>query len=588
MAKPTLKLSGNYPAWAPGVRTGKLVRVNGMETAILVRVEDAEATPERLAFRREEARVLARASNAGLLRLEQVVPVGGKVARVYEACDGASLVRIREVVAARGESVSPRVALGIAAAVGHALDASLGVAEGERALVAPPSMLADVLVEPGGRVRLAAMDTAPLASPRAALSARAVAILFVETLTGRLLGTEPTDLEVALARVASAGGNAELGRVLGEVLLMGQAGTPGALARTFDRLAAEHVGPSVGAWAPGVVSAALRAAIGAAPALPETQTGVHLRAPSVRNRSTPAPERGLPLPDASRPFERGPGGRLLAAGRVQLEDADVDPPTTISRARVTASLDALVNDVDEAEATVVGIARMADPEAAVERDPFDMTSNFRPAAPEGIRPAQVATASGGNRMIPVLVAVAGALLVVAVAVMAFRGESPPAASTALEPPAPSEPVALPREVMKSAAPEVVAPGAASAPSKAACAETSTARAEPSGKRAAETRPTAAVTTASAPATSAAPVAAAPATPATVRVSFRSADPAIVELDVECVGGRGKGPTVAIASTPPGNCRVTGRTAEGARLAVMLPVQASGDFACFEGGVRACR
>jgi hypothetical protein len=585
--------------WGPGVRTGKMGRGNGVELPVLVRVEDAEATTEALAARRDEARLLARASSAGVLRLEQVVVVAGKLARVYEACDGVSLARVREHLLTRGEAIPPRVALGLAAAVGHALEASLGLTEGERAVAAPTWLWDDVLVEPGGRVRVARLVTAPLSAPRAAGAARVVAGVALEAIAGPLPGREPPDLEVALARVTGAGAPVEVARVLSEVLLLGQASTPGGLARVLEQRAAEMQGPTLAAWAPGVVSAALRGATGtpsqtSPPLLPDA-TGIVPRRPAVR--PSPGPS-GAPLPEASRPFERG---------RVRLEDVDADAPTSVLRS-VPGRLDALVNDVDESEATVVGIARIRDAGGAAERDLLDITGSFRaggasvapspspapaPVAPPS--PARKAPASGAVTLLAGLTA--GLLLVlVGVFVMRDGGDVAPAdvpAAPADVPTAPATGVAAPPGSPSEAAPDplpVTSPGNADkgAPSPrevrpAAARPPPTpgrAVAEPAGDR----RVPAAASSPAAPP----PAGPAPSTVTKHAVTFVSGSPAIVSLEVDCMEGRGKGASVSIPATPTGNCRITGRTAEGGKTTVMFTVASSGTYTCFTDGARDCR
>ncbi len=592
MAKSTLKLSGTYPLWGPGVRTGKLGRATGGELPVLVRVEETDATTDLLGARREEARLLARASSAGVLRLEQVVVVAGKIARVYESCDGVSLPRLMEHLAARGEGFPARVALGIAASVGHALETSLGLSDGERAVAAPAALWDDVLLEPGGRVRVGRLTTAPASSARGPSAARVVAGVAIEAIAGPLPGREPPDLEVALARVTAAGAPVGAARALSDVLLLGQGTTPGALARALEQFAADMQGPTLSAWAPGVVSAAMRATTGAsaasadAPALLPDATGIVARRSPARSVvAAPA----APLPEASRPFERG------MAGRVRLDDVDADPPTTVLRS--PGRLDALVNDVDESEATVVGIARLRETAGSTERDLLDITGSFRAAsapapvaAPPVAAPAPSRAGAGTSGAVTLLAGLAAGLLLVLVGAFALRERGDASAPVEVSGAPVAEAVA-PAGATPTARAPVTEPAVAGAPPRGAAAPEAppNAKREPSagravGSPAGDRRVPAVLSTPNTPAAPPAPA------PGTVKhaVTFQSGSPAIVSLEVDCTEGRGKGATVSIPATPTGNCRITGRTAEGGKTTVMFTVASSGTFTCFTDGARDCR
>ncbi len=81
---------------------------------------------------------------------------------------------------------------------------------------------------------------------------------------------------------------------------------------------------------------------------------------------------------------------------------------------------------------------------------------------------------------------------------------------------------------------------------------------------------------------------APAPPSRFRVEFRSADPAVTELNVRCHVGEGTGQSsVVIEDAGAGPCRVTGTGDGEARLA-SVALSGSRTYTCFSGGSRSCR
>ncbi|MES2641986.1 MAG: hypothetical protein V4850_21025 [Myxococcota bacterium] len=280
MGKSTLKLTGVYEAWSRNVRQGRLTRANGTEAPVLVRVDDADATPELLLRLREDARLLGRLQHESVLRIEHISAVGGKVGVVYEGFECASASRILRVLRARNQVLPARAAVEAAAAVGLALDEALRIVDGDRAVHHPSPSPEDVLVDTAGRVKLAGFRVArqgdtPAPPPKGYLSPEGgsappaatylVGALLVELLSGDSppdAAAEPERHEAAVRR-ALIRVLARPGDTPGEpvVAAIRQAlahdpavrGGPGALGKKLRELAVALQSPGLRAWAPGSI-----------------------------------------------------------------------------------------------------------------------------------------------------------------------------------------------------------------------------------------------------------------------------------------------------------------------------------------------
>ncbi len=596
MAKSTLKLGTTWNGWGAGVRQGRLVRSDGHEAAVLVRTSDEEASTERVAARRAEIKLVGRVVHPAFLRVDQVAAIGGRVAYVVDGFDGANLPRIVQTLRTRGQGIPVRALTELAGILGEALQALVDVEEGGRALAAPPQLAHDVLVDARGSVRLAGWAVTPGGPGDARASAAATALAW---LVAELLGAErpvqgAVGAEAALAHVAAAGGTPGLVRALGEVLLVGggaDAG-PGALARSLAVVAAEQSGPTLVAWAPAMISTALRDAAG--PALLPEDTGVRQQP-----RASSGPILGSggtsPLPEASRPFVRS---------ELQAQRPPVPRPAPPAPRRKAANLDLFMGDDADVEATVVGILREPVGRAPAPdfSDPFDLTSQVPlpsgPAEPSRWNSLEAPVAPppepARNGASPAFIGFMGALglvLLLAAGWFFFAGgggaasdaapaeipaaaaDAPTGTSAVPVPDGSGAPVALPPSppAAREGVPAMDArPG--SAPRTSAPARSEPARAAP-------------------PATQAAP-AAVPVSgaPEFYNVEFRNASSTVTGLAVACkdnVGGKGS-TSVSLVSVPRGPCAVTGSTGGGVPLRANVTVTASQAYTCFANDSRVCQ
>ncbi|MBM4366446.1 MAG: hypothetical protein FJ102_09535, partial [Deltaproteobacteria bacterium] len=158
MGKATLRLTGTFEAWAPFARAGRLGRANGSEVPVLVRVLDGTTADEpALAALREDGRLLGRLQHENVLRVEQTSGVGGKLAVVHENFDCVAMDKVLEALRARGQVLPARVAAEVAATVGIALEEALKIGDDERRVGHPGATPQEVLVDTGGRVKLAGL-----------------------------------------------------------------------------------------------------------------------------------------------------------------------------------------------------------------------------------------------------------------------------------------------------------------------------------------------------------------------------------------------------------------------------------------------
>ncbi len=291
MARATLKLTGVYEAWGPHVRTGRLQRASGAESAVLVRVlEGRPADDASLTSLREDGRLLARLQHENVLRVEQTSGVGGMLALVHESFDCVAMSHVIGALLARGQVLPSRVAVEVAAAVGIALEEALKITDGERRVIHPGPTPGEVLVDTAGRVKLGGVcalrsgEVWPppppgYAAPEGAGGWQAatwmVGALLLELLTGEPPGEVVRDAarheamlrRVGLKLVARPGDTpteALLQAVRQALAFDPEArGTPGAFGRMLRDLAVQLQTPGLRAWAPGTVPAVQRHAAGA-------------------------------------------------------------------------------------------------------------------------------------------------------------------------------------------------------------------------------------------------------------------------------------------------------------------------------------
>jgi hypothetical protein len=315
MARTTLKLGSNATAWTDGVRHGRLLYPDGHEVPVLVRPSALESSPGTLHDAREDAALVGHVGHPGVLPIEQVVGVHGRIAHVYAHFDGVSLPRLVETLQARGHAVPVRVAVEIAAAVAVVLQQAVDTLGTGEAVAAPDPLGVDVLIGSHGQIRLAGLRVVAggAGDARASAAATGVAWLVAELLGGERPGRGSANAEAALARIVEVGANASLVRALGEVLLVGGGAEtgPGALGASLLAVAPQQPGPSLAAWAPASISLALRDANAAGGPLP-AESGAR---PDPARAVTPS----MPLPEASAAYARpapvpAPGGGVAEGG----------------------------------------------------------------------------------------------------------------------------------------------------------------------------------------------------------------------------------------------------------------------------------
>lgn len=281
MGKATLKLVGVFESWAPGVRQARLTRATGIESPVLVRVlDDVPADEKTLARLRDDARLLGRVLHENVLRVEHSSAVGGKAAFVHEAFDCASASRVLEVLRSRNQVLPTRSAVEVAAAVGIALEEALKVSDETRRVVHPGPSPENVLIDIGGRIKLAGLRVAlanealpvapkgyaaPERTPSWQSATYAVAALLIELLSGETppeAGGDPDQHESALRR-AMIRVLARPGDPPGETVVTalrqglaydpGPRGTPGAFGRMLREVAISLQSPGLRAWGPGSI-----------------------------------------------------------------------------------------------------------------------------------------------------------------------------------------------------------------------------------------------------------------------------------------------------------------------------------------------
>jgi hypothetical protein len=315
MARTTLKLGSNATAWTEGVRHGRLLYPDGHEVPVLVRPSALESSPGTLHDAREDAALVGHVGHPGVLPIEQVVGVHGRISRVYAHFDGVSLPRLVETLRARGHAVPVRVAVEIAAAVAGVLQPAVETHGTGEAVAAPDPLGVDVLIGSQGQIRLAGLRVVAggAGDARASSAAISIAWLVAELLGGERPAPGSAKAEAALAKIVELGANAGLVRALGEVLLVGGAAEsgPGALATVLLALAPQQPGPSLAAWAPASISLAMRDANAAGGPLP-AESGAR---PDPSRPVTPS----MPLPEASAAYARpspvpAPGGGVAEGG----------------------------------------------------------------------------------------------------------------------------------------------------------------------------------------------------------------------------------------------------------------------------------
>ncbi|HNC97959.1 MAG TPA: hypothetical protein PKW90_17650, partial [Myxococcota bacterium] len=329
MAKSTLKLVGVYEPWGPWARQGRLVRANGTEVGVLVRVLEETADGEPFARLREDARLLGRLQHENALRLENVSAVGGKMALVHEGFEGVSAAVITRALGQKKQVWPARAAVELAAQVGLALEEALRIQDGPKRLVHPGPSPDWILVDATGKIKLAGLmvlhpdlEAPPVPSgyrsPEGGLGLAGAAYMVGALLIELLGGEAPPDAASesgpheavirravirVLARPGEAPGDATV-QILRQALAFdpNTRGTPGALGRRLRELAVALQSPGLRTWAPSAIPDIL--ASESRPALPNTtdQSEVFvLPAAKPAGRSDPLPEA------ASQVFQRGKG-----------------------------------------------------------------------------------------------------------------------------------------------------------------------------------------------------------------------------------------------------------------------------------------
>lgn len=422
MAKATLRLVGTFDAWAPFARTGRLVRANGSEVAVLVRVLDGTTADETsLATLRDDGRLLARLQHENVLRVEQTSGVGGKLAVVHENFDCVAVDKVLAALHGRGQALPARVAAEIASAVGIALEEALKIGDEDRRIQHPSPTPQEILVDTSGRVKLAGLRVRRAegewpaaargyAAPGLVGNARdgwqaatwMVGALLAELLTGEAppeVGANANTHEAALRKVVI--------KILGrpgdqpsELLVQAvkQAlaadpdvrGTPGAWGRMLREVSVQLPTPGLRAWAPGTIPAVQRGALAAGRPAAGLAAGLTIAPPQETGRAPPLP------PDlASR-----------AAAPVAAAAVDDDPEPTMmglptarppSPAPPLASSPALATE----SSPPVEAATAAEPQPAPVYTPAANTAAARPAnrpAPRVVRPPSAPAAGDGPRV----------------------------------------------------------------------------------------------------------------------------------------------------------------------------------------------
>jgi hypothetical protein len=265
----SLRVQSVREAWGPDVRAAVLTRPGGVEEPVLVRISPVEAAPDVMARAAEDLPELRRVTAPGVLPVEQVAAVGGRLARVYAWFDGTSLRVVLANALRTGVALPARAVIEIAGQVGIALDGGLRSSEAghlHHAGCGPE----DVLVDTAGEVRLTGfvvLRPGELLSTRpgyrsvgdADPGAYMVAALLYELLTGEV-PPEPGDtperhetivrrmLIRALARPGDSPGEA-VGQALREALGWSHASDAGSFGQRLLALATRVSGPRLGQWA---------------------------------------------------------------------------------------------------------------------------------------------------------------------------------------------------------------------------------------------------------------------------------------------------------------------------------------------------
>ncbi len=388
---------------------------------MLVRVLEGQvANADTLAQLRVDGKLLARLQHECVLRVEQTSAVGGFLAIVHENFDCVSMEHVIAALRARGQVLPSRVAVEIAASVGIALGEVLTISDGERRLMHPSPVPAEVLVDAAGRVKLAGVQVlagdvwpAPptgYGAPEGAGGWQAatwmVGALLVELLTGEAPSESPADearheqmLRRLVLRLLARPGDTP-GEPLVQAVRQALAhdvevrGTPGAFGRMLRDLAVQLHTPGLRAWAPGTIPAVQRQAGGGRPSAPGAATlspkplpEPPLAPPAAQLLAYPGPadEPETTMVDAPLPALRG---SPVSSGETRAVPVKVAPSVPPSGPSVTSRSTArpLGPTVGRTLAPAVTPVLLSLP---ISDDESEQTVVARPAKLDDSRPAKV-------------------------------------------------------------------------------------------------------------------------------------------------------------------------------------------------------
>lgn len=348
-----IKVLGPYSAWDDRARTGRLARPDGGPRPVLMH-PGFGGSAVSLDQARAEGHHISGLRHAHLLQLLRVMPVSDAPVAIYEAFDGASLRRVRELVHGRGGQLPLRVCFELAAAVADGLGAAWLQSEGGRRVLHPGPTPAHLLVAVNGAVKLVGLRApepgAQLPSPSGYRPPEgcgdAPALVYgVGALLVELLGGEPppgaasrperhdATLRRAMIRVLARSGPRppEPAVTLVQSCLSWQPADRPVLASLSERLAeaARNMPePGLTTWA-GAELAQLWPLLGDAPRPPQAPRRVDL------------PMAVGPLPDGVR----------LERRAVDAPDPPTDNPTESLRARVIGPDAPTAEETEEVERT---------------------------------------------------------------------------------------------------------------------------------------------------------------------------------------------------------------------------------------------
>jgi len=606
LAKDKIKLLGTWHAWSGRVRRGEMVRPDGTVAPVLLRAgEAADGKGSSKTLLKQDGRAVARIEGPQVLQLLHITRVSDRPLWVYIGFEGISLERVLQVLASRREQFPVGAALGVVRDVGRGLASGLATEPGPADDTAGPSQIvhagtapSDVLVDASGTVRLAGFGVRRpgsgdlefvqgYAPPRSdtveADGVYAIGVLIVHLLSGEAPangGATPSRHESvirrALIRLLARSGEAvpeEVVQLVRDTLAFDSTARP-ALGEVIERLstlAQDFDGPDLVEWAGLEVADLIGLQASGYPSEEDARSQRYVDAGPIQSDESsfdPPPVRSmaerqkvsrkaLDEDDSSQTLPR-PATEGTPTGRLPTSETDVHEPGKSQGAEslLSVSLPLPERDGPAGSAGRVNIGALDGPGGDVV---LDIGSEMPWIDDDEHRPTSVGW-----------LAVVGALggMLLASGVGWFTIEYMLGSS---EIPAPIE------EIIE-AVPEAVIP----------VLPEPTPEPDPIPEPPPEP-PVAPRTAPVPPAPTPAPPPPAPTgpPPENFPVTFRSADPGVTRLIVNCHRGRGSGVnSVHIPSAGRGPCRVTGvRASDQIVVSAVLTVERT--FTCFAGGRRVC-